>query len=268
MEQEMDFTIVDTFFHISPNGVAHPLHELPAADLYHREISYATLIKAGEMVNAIGMQLAASFVGMSFFNLCITNLFFTAKYNRFLDLSLHNLTYQLESHGDHAHLGFKINELRWTELPKDEAERKIFLEHAYHAFFNEEINEIVEAIAASADVKSAMIWNQVGGHIHAVRDYVFKYIADDQSFLDRFQSDLDIIMGLPANAFNRRRNPFVHKPRYIADPWSPPDGMVALHSSCCMYECRVDGQKCYTCPRMLPEEREERRQLVTVDVAN
>lgn len=66
MAQDMDFTLIETFFHISPNGAAHPLYELPAVDFLNPEISRATLLKAGEMVNAIGMQLATSFVGMSF----------------------------------------------------------------------------------------------------------------------------------------------------------------------------------------------------------
>ncbi|WP_187768020.1 hypothetical protein [Paenibacillus sp. PL91] len=198
---------------------------------------------------------------MSFFNLCITNLIFAAQYNRYLDFSLHNLTYQLEHHDDHAHLGFKINELRWTDVPLDEHERKTFLEQAFSSFFTDEINAIVEAVALSADVKSAMIWNQVGGQIHAVRDYVFENIKDD-ALLASFQQDLDVLISLPAEVFNRKRNPFVHKPRYIDNPWSPPDGKLILRSSCCMYDCRIDGEKCYTCPRMLPEEREERRKLV------
>jgi hypothetical protein len=77
---------------------------------------------------------------MSFFNLCITNLIFAAQYNRYLDLSLHKLTYQLEYHNDHAHLGSKINELRLTDVPLDEHERYSFLEQAFGSFFKDEIN--------------------------------------------------------------------------------------------------------------------------------
>lgn len=261
MPNQMDFTLVETYFHISPGGAAHPLLELPAVNFHNREISHATLIKAGDMVQATGMELAASFVGMSFFNLCITNLIFAAQYNRYLDLTLQNLTYQLEQHNDHAHLGFKINELRWTEVPTEDQERKAFLEQAFGSYFKEEINAIVEAIALSADVKSAMIWNQVGGQIHFVRDYVNQNIKDP-ALLSNFQRDFDVLVGLPAEVFNRKRNPFIHKPRYIDNPWAPEGEKLMLHSSCCMYECRLDGQKCYTCPRMLPEEREERSKLV------
>lgn len=261
MPNQMDFTLVETYFHISPGGAAHPVHELPAVDFLIREISHATLIKAGNMVQATGMELAASFVGMSFFNLCITNLIFAAQYNRYLDLSLQNLTFQLELHNDHAHLGFKINELRWTEVPHNDGDRKAFLEHAFSSYFKNEINAIVEAVAVSADVKSAMIWNQVGGQIHFVRDYVNENIQDP-ALLANFQRDFDVLVGLPAEVFNRKRNPFIHKPRYIDNPWTPEGGKLMLNSSCCMYECRIDGQKCYTCPRMLPEEREERRKLV------
>ncbi|MGG1636513.1 (2Fe-2S)-binding protein [Paenibacillus sp. NRS-1760] len=265
MAHDMDFTLVEKYFHISPKGAAHPLLELPATSFYDKETAHATLIKAGEMVQATGMQLAASFVGMSFFNLCITNLFFAAQYNRYLDLSLHNLTYQLEKHDDHAHLGFKINALRWTDVPTEEQERKQFLENAFRTSFKDEINDIVEAVAISADVKSAMIWNQVGGQLQGVIDFL-KNNMNDQSLLTVVQRDLEVILGLPAEVFNRKRNPFVHKPRYIDDPWSPGGPQIVLRSSCCMYDCRVDGVKCYTCPRMLPEEREERRNLVAAGV--
>lgn len=261
MTQDMDFTLVESFFHISPKGADHPYYELPATDFLDQAISHATLVKAGEMVQAIGMQLPASFVGTSFFHLCITNLIFSAQYNRYLDLSLHNLIYQLEKHDDHAHLGFKIKELRWTEVPTGEQERKTFLENAFSSFFNQEINGIVEAVASSANLKSGMIWNQVGTLFLSVVEYIEENIKD-QTLVDRFKSDFDVLVGLPAEVFNRKRSPFIHKPRYIDNPWSPPNGKTMIRSACCMYDCRVDGQKCYTCPRMLPEEREERRKLV------
>lgn len=261
MKHDMDFTLVETYFHISPQGAEHPLHELPATDYYNKEIAQATLLKAGEMVQATGMQLAASFVGMSFFNLCITNLLFTAQYNRYLDLSLDNLTYQFEFHDDHAHLGFKINELRWTDVPVDKEERKAFLEQAFRSFFKDEINEMIDSIAASAEVKSGMIWSQLGGQITMVRDFLFESVPD-ANLLASFQQDLDVILSLSGEVFNRKRNPFIHTPRYIDNPWSPEGHKLMIRSSCCMYDCRVDGEKCYACPRMLPEEREERRKLV------
>ncbi|WP_138751225.1 IucA/IucC family C-terminal-domain containing protein [Paenibacillus sinopodophylli] len=260
MPNLIDFTLVESFFHISPQGAARPLLELPATDFHNREVAHHTLVRAGEMVQATSIQLAASFVGISFFNLCITNLIFAAQYNRFLDLSLQNLTYQLESHDDHAHLGFKINELRWVDVPLAQDERKAFLEEAFSSSFRNEINAIVEAVALGADVKSGMIWSQVGGHINEVHHYVVHNIKHP-ALVEAFERDLNVLLGLAPDVFNRKRNPFVHKPRYIDNPWAPEGGQLMMRSSCCMYDCKVDGQKCYTCPRMLPDEREERRKL-------
>lgn len=31
-----------------------------------------------------------------------------------------------------------------------------------------------------------------------------------------------------------------------------------MRSSCCLFDRRVEGTKCYVCPRMTPEEREAR----------
>ncbi|MBD2869732.1 (2Fe-2S)-binding protein [Paenibacillus arenilitoris] len=261
MAQEIDFTILDTFFHISPQGAEHPVFEMPATAFLDKERSRSALLLGGELVQATGMELAASFVGMSFFNLCVAKLIVAAQCNRLLDLPLTELTFQLEPHDDHAHLGFKLRELNSAALPEDGPARKRLLLDDLTAYFQEELNEAIETVAASADVKSAMIWNQFGGQIHAIRDYLPLY-EQRQDVLERFERDFAMLKELPPEVFNRKRNPFIHKPRYIDDPWSPPEGKMLLRSSCCMYDCRVDGEKCYNCPRMLPEEREERRQEV------
>ncbi|WP_028610750.1 hypothetical protein [Paenibacillus harenae] len=261
MTLDIDFTIIDTFFHISPKGVAAPVFEMAAPDFLHTEQAYAALVKGGEMVQATDTRLAASFVGMSFFNLCVTKLIIAAQYNRLLELPLNKLTFQLELHGDHAHLGYKINELRWTNLPVNGQARNQLLLQDLTAYFQAELNSAIESVADSAGVKSAMIWNQFGGQIHLIRDY-FQLYEKRQSVLDQFDLDFNLLMELSPDVFNRKKNPFIHKPRYIDNPWSPPDGQTILRSSCCMYDCRVDGQKCYNCPGMLPEEREERRKEV------
>ncbi|OZQ98234.1 (2Fe-2S)-binding protein [Paenibacillus sp. VTT E-133291] len=33
---------------------------------------------------------------------------------------------------------------------------------------------------------------------------------------------------------------------------------LVLRSSCCLYYCLEDGEKCYVCPRLTEEEREEK----------
>nr|WP_279590354.1 (2Fe-2S)-binding protein [Paenibacillus lupini] len=40
-----------------------------------------------------------------------------------------------------------------------------------------------------------------------------------------------------------------------------------MHSSCCMYDRRENGTKCYTCPRMTSDEREERKSEILATAA-
>ncbi|MGO4372186.1 hypothetical protein AB4Z21_15720, partial [Paenibacillus sp. MCAF20] len=58
----------------------------------------------------------------------------------------------------------------------------------------------------------------------------------------------------------------IHTPRFIDNPWHPEKPLM-MKSACCFYDCRVDGDKCYACPRMLPEEREERKKVVLATAA-
>ncbi|WP_424765480.1 hypothetical protein [Paenibacillus sp. sgz302251] len=266
MTQDMNFTLVETFFHISPVGARNPTFQMPATDFLDRQKARQAIMKGGDLVQAIGMQLATSFIGMSFFNLCVTKLIFAAQYNRLLDLTINNLTFQLEKHGNFAHFGFKINDLRWTDLPGDNAARNAFLIADFSSYFEREINMMIEAVAESVNMKSDMIWGQFGGQYHSIRDYIRQH-ENFKPSLEQFEQGFKVLIGLPPAVFNRKRNPFEHKPRYIDNPWSPPDGKFMLRSSCCMYDCRVDGQKCYTCPRMLPEEREEKRRQVLAAAA-
>ncbi|WP_409344115.1 hypothetical protein [Paenibacillus sp. MBLB4367] len=256
MEKHFDFSLVETYFHISPNGADQPYYEMPAtAFLLDSGTVKDMLQQSGATVQATGLELPASFVGISLCNLCITQLLFTAQYNRLLDLTLGNLTFQIEMHDDHAHLGYKINELRSSEVP--EAGREAFLARHWKDSFTTIITPAVQAIAAAAGVKPDMIWQQYGGQLARVRDFVLEH-EKREPVLERFHQDCGVLTDLAPELFQRKRNPFQHTPRYIDSPYKL-GAQLMLHSSCCMYVCRTDGQKCYTCPRMTEAEREERK---------
>ncbi|MGO4538950.1 hypothetical protein [Paenibacillus sp. 2TAB19] len=264
MTTELDFSLIKYFFHISPEGAEHPSYSLPAASFYDLEQAKQAVEYTGEFVQAIGTKTASSFMGMSFFNLAITKLLIGVLHNRSLDLPIDNLTYQLEKHDDHAHLGYRINEVRSVEIPDGEA-RTTFIYNEMASYIENTVTPGIEAIAAAGNVKTAMIWTQFGTHALEVRDYVVDYIKHP-GLLERFLHDFNILMELPAELFKRSRNPFIHTPRFIDNPWHPEKPLM-MKSACCFYDCRVDGDKCYACPRMLPEEREERKKVVLATAA-
>lgn len=258
----IDFTLLRSFYHISPEGADHPSFEMPAADFLHPDKAREAMLELGKLYRAVGMELPVSFTGMTFFNLCMTRLLANAQSDRPLRLALTDLTFQLEQHDDHAHAGYRVDKLVGLEPPEDPRLRESFGRDSWIGLFRDTITPAVEAVAAAAGYKPAMIWNQFGAQIHSVRQYVHDYLGAQQPGLpELFDREFRLLESLPAEAFNRSRNPFVHTPRYIDNPWSPPEGRYILRSACCMYDRRENGEKCYNCPNMRPEEREERRKL-------
>lgn len=259
MSQELDFSLIKTYYHISPEGAEQPLFELPAAMLAKPEHAIRALEETGKLWRAIGMELPVSFTGITFFNLGLMNLWFGAQSNQFLRLPLSSLTFQLEWHNDHAHCGYKIHELDCIPIPVESEARRAALIEAWTEYIQETAIPAINAIAQAGAVRPDLIWNQFGAGIHSIRATIRKELSNPV-LSDRIDADFEVIESLPAEVFKRKRNPYVHKPRYIDNPWSPPDGQYIIRSSCCMYDKRENGSKCYNCPRMLPQDRETLKQ--------
>lgn len=267
MEQHgMDFSLVEMYFHISPEGMEEAVFQLPAAEFRNKEAMQIALAAGGQMVQATGNELAASFIGTSLCNACSVMLLMAAQYNRLLDLSMNNLTLQVELHDDHAHLGYKIESLRWQDLPQEEPAWSGFLLARMTDYITNEVVPAVEAIAEHAGVKNAMIWSQYAYQLAFVRDFVQEN-EPRQEVLARFLRGYELVTeGIPAEAFNRKRNPFLMtSPRFVDNPWEP-EKPIMLRSSCCMYNCRVGGEKCYNCPKMTHDEREIRKAQVLAEL--
>lgn len=247
----MDLTFAEQHFHISTKGSDHPLLSIAATELLQPERMKELLQKGSLLVKGIGLELAVSFVGLAFFGLAATKQVVMSQYNRILDLSLDNLTIQLESHGDHAHVVLKISELKWADLPLKDREAAIRIE--WTKYFAYTMNPLIEAAAGAAGLKSAIIWNQYGARIAYLMDYLSQIITDGP-MRELIKSDYNLLASMPGDTFGRRKNPFDYTPCYIDSPYKSGTQMM-IRSACCMYYKREDGVKCYSCPILKDEER-------------
>ncbi|MCI3921277.1 hypothetical protein MO973_13655 [Paenibacillus sp. TRM 82003] len=263
-ERTLDFSLVNAYFHISPDGFEEPVLTIRAVDALRDEAAAKkALFTGGELAKATGPELPASFWGLSFFNLCATEMLFMAQQGCFLDLSFDNLWFQLESHGDHAHLGYKIDRLAWEDAPAEGRAR--FLEERLTRMIEKDIAPAVRTVARAAGVKPEMIWLQYGARMAFLRDYL-RENEPREDVLRRFESDDAVLSALPAELFGTKRNPFVHTPRYVDSPYKPGSRMM-IRSACCMYYCREDGEKCYNCPKLTETEREARYAAILTEAA-
>ena len=77
------------------------------------------------------------------------------------------------------------------------------------------------------------------------------------AIMERFEHHFRLLSeAVPSEAFQRKRNPFQWQVRYVDNPYQEGERWV-MRSGCCQYDRREGGTKCFVCPRMTPDEREQ-----------
>ncbi|UVI30794.1 hypothetical protein [Paenibacillus spongiae] len=254
MDHSMDLSLLESFCSMSASGAANPAYSIPAADLLLPERMEQTLIRSNELLKATSPELPASFMGLSIYNLGAAVQLVLAQHNRLLDLSLSNLTFQIVPYGNYALAHSHIHEIRWTDVPDLNEQREAFLKRELTALYKTVIGPLIRTAAQCAGVMPSLMWNQFGSRTLSMREYLLQ--RDTRPIVrERFDHDYKVLTELDGpDVFERRRNPYVHRPRYAASPYEP-GKEVLIRSSCCMYYCRVDGEYCYTCPKLTAEQR-------------
>ncbi len=263
----MDLSLFEQFFHISVEGSASPEYSAPVDKLIADSAAMRDFLeRGGALVQATGMELAVSYAGLAAYGLLALKQFAMSQYDRVLDLSPGNLEIRLEKHGDHAHIGYKIQQLRWNELPADACARRAAVEAEWSRYLNEEFNPFIEGAAAAGGLKPDLIWNQFGARAAFMIDYMRERLPAGPE-LARIEDDFALLASLPAEAFNRKRkNPFDFVPVYVDSPYQP-GGRIMIRSACCMYDRRENGVKCYNCPLLKESERAARKIEIEAEIA-
>ncbi|KRF03117.1 hypothetical protein ASG89_23535 [Paenibacillus sp. Soil766] len=254
IETNVDFSLVEMYFHISPKGMEEPLLHIPARQLLDGPVMLDVLQQGQTLLRGKGLDISASYLGLTLFNLVATIHLFLAQYNQWLDLELDHLALQVENHGDHSHVGYQIVNVQWKEVPTED--RDLFIELEMRKLFSTLIGPVITVVAEQAKVNQAMIWNQFAARMTFVRDYVLE--NDPRPHVcEQFSADYEVLTKqFTADVFGRKVNPFVHEPKYIDSPYHE-GKKVLIRSSCCMYYRREEGTKCFSCPILKDSQREE-----------
>ena len=255
--EPLDFSVIHSFYHISPQGAEHPDLELPAADMLKADVCRETLRFFGEATLSHGMLYPASMIGRTMFNLCTATLYFLSMNGVFVHFRLEDLTFQMEKHGEHYHLGYRIDSLSLHPLAADGEARERDIEEGWAAFISGTAVPFIRAIAEAAEVKPDMIWNQFASGLLSLLNYVGDQIPVPH-FLEQINKQSAILQALPGELFQRRRNPFSHTPKYVENPYDCSKNYI-VRSACCFNDRKEGGLKCYTCPLLTADEREQIR---------
>jgi ferric iron reductase protein FhuF len=132
-------------------------------------------------------------------------------------------------------------------------------------FYRQTINPLLETASESAGIKPEVLWSQYGGRMRYVVDLLLEQNYPDE-VNQRIRQDYDWLCGLDPAVFNLRKNPFVIRPKYVDNPWNP-DKPLLLRSACCLYDQREQGEKCYSCPKLTPREREAMKEQIIKEIA-
>jgi len=259
----LDLTFIEDHFHITANGSNAPLLSVPAARLLETAPMREALEKDSSLIKGIGLELAVSHFGLAFFGLAASRLIVMSRYNRILDLSLDNLTLQIEERAPYPDIVFKYHELRWTDLPEEGRENAVKAE--WTRFFRDTLNPLIESAASTAGLKPSLIWNQYGTRILYVMG-VLRNVFPEGATKQTIENDFRLLTDLPAETFHLRKNPFDHAPCYLDSPYEP-GGKIMIRSSCCMYYRRESGTKCYNCPILKDGERAEMKARIEAERA-
>ncbi|WP_229106662.1 hypothetical protein [Paenibacillus sp. 1001270B_150601_E10] len=158
-------------------------------------------------------------------------------------LDMEELTLQISNPQGMARIGLKLNSFRFQNLPDRDAETVIL--KSWEDDFQTWIAPIIESITSAAKRKPDLIWNQFGAHILSMRHFIAR-METRENVIAKLDQGIALLRQLPGAVFNRKRNPFQHQPRLIDSPYEPGATMI-IRSSCCMYDKRENGRRCYNC---------------------
>lgn len=254
----VSFDLLERYLHVTDKAPEEAILSVPLTDLLKEDTMRQLLELGREQYKATSMELPASFLGLSLFSLCGAIHYVSAINDAWLDLNPDNVNFFLESHGDHVHAGYQLQEVRLAPLP--ESNRDEALKEAYERYFTEHFNALLLSIAETAGVKPDMIWSQYAARLTYMQDFLLENETRTEIRERYIAGHRVLTAALEPDVFGRRRNPFHHmKPVYLDSPYEP-GRQLLMRSSCCMYFKREGGEMCFNCPRMREEDRERLRQ--------
>ena len=241
---KIDFSFMKAYCQVSPDDVENLYLDWPATDLLQQEKTEQLLRQLQQLYKAHDLLLPASIVGMSICGLIGTQGIITATYQKSVDLSLQHIRVQVGLFNNCTpFVSLKIQTISWKEN---------------NSTISEEFKTAIENISRVSGVKSSLIYNQFGARASSLAEAFLQYEKKET-----VKASFNHWYNALKQDTTWWKNPFVHTPIYIDNPYSPGSKMM-IRSSCCMFYRKEDGVKCYNCPTLSNEEREKMRRQLSI----
>lgn len=253
---------VTTEFHSDPLFAIAGSRLMTECGIQELISAYAPLMKALEPAAA-----GAYFIGrLSSLNLA---MHYMLTQDELIDLAPELWTLQIYRH-EKGYIEFRyaLHEIRPLEGPKD-GERSAWREERLSHWYGTHLRPIVETTAQAVDMDLTHLWKLFPSRLRYMFDHLKEKAASEQEKLRIEDEWMFVSKVLDGQVFGRSRNPLDVKFIYLDYPGAPgePDSQLRMKTACCMFHRTEGGYYCYTCPRMKPVEREERKAQIREKLA-
>lgn len=178
-----------------------------------------------------------------------------------IDLAPELWTLQIYKHDKgHAEFRYVLHDIRYLEGPR-EGERRAWREELLCHWYGTHLRPIVEAAALAAHMDITHLWKLFPIRLRYRFDHLKEQAGCEQEQLRIEEEWTFVTKELSGQVFGRAENPLNVKFMHLDYPGAPgePDKQMRMKTACCMFYCTEGGHYCFTCPRMKPSEREERK---------
>ncbi|NEW05858.1 hypothetical protein GK047_07490 [Paenibacillus sp. SYP-B3998] len=250
----VDFKQLEEKFFLTLYEPYNTVLTMPAFDLIQVENmmrlidTYSPLIKAGER------STTAAFFCSWFAGVCgaMQNMLFRGD-GVILDLSLWNLSVQLYAGAQYPLFSFKINEVRFIEIPN--MDRDAWCKKVLYSFYKEHVRPLIEVLSQLAQISVIPLWGQIINTLYAQMEEELAEASDEESKKSILYHYKILTHGVDAGAFGLRKNPFDIKLKFIENPSNPDQKMLVKTACCLAYRLDTGFGYCYSCPRLKEKDR-------------
>jgi len=221
---------------------------------------YTPLIKGLEPTVG-GMYLTSSFISFG-----AALHYMVAVRSEAIDFSAERFTAEVvHINGNYSYytVRFRVDELVPIAINPQRRERQ--RDELFAGLYGRTIRPLIEKLSEVSGTPRMQMWGAFPRITYAYEHLIA--IEQDAQRKRQLQDDFRYTTEeMPPDAFGTKRNPYNHTYRLLDNPYNP-DQPYRMKPTCCMYYRTEGGHYCYTCPRLKPKDREERKQKIVAQLA-
>lgn len=250
----MDFKQLEEKFFLTLYEPDNILLSMPVFDLIQVENMKRLIDTYGPLIRTGERSTTAAFFCSWLAGVCgaMQNMLFRRD-GVILDLSLSNLSVQLYAGTHYPLFSFKINEVRFIQIPN--MDRNAWRKKVLYSFYSEHVRPLIEVLSPLAQISVISLWGQIVNTLNDQMDEELAEASDEESKQRILYHYKILTHGVDASAFGLRKNPFDIKLRFIENPNKPDQKMLVKIACCLAYRLDTEFGYCYSCPRLKEKDR-------------